>query len=169
MEVKLAEENITTFADALRSVLYHQRENESTIVYRERVVCYLSGDKIEVLDLDQTDKWTDRVLLSSLVNRSEHKSKWYKVRLLNYNDGVLVLHLVGESAEDGGHILAVRLGKAVLDASRIIDRIPLPSARDAGKLFVRHTASTLIYGVYGASARTGSKRILYAVHFHDRR
>jgi hypothetical protein len=138
-------------------------------VYRQRIVCYLSGDKIEVLDLDQTDEWTDQVLLGSLVNRSEYKSNRYKVRLLNYNDGVLVLHLVGESAEDGGHILAVRLDKAALDASRIIARIPLPSVRGARKLFVRHTASILIYGTYAASARTGFEWILYAVHFHDKR
>jgi hypothetical protein len=112
VEVKLAEENITTLVDALRSVLYHQREDESTIVYRQRIVCYLSANTIEVLDLDQTGEWTDQVLLGSLVNRSEHKSKRYKVRLLNYNEGILVLHFVGESAEDGGHILAFRLDKA---------------------------------------------------------
>jgi hypothetical protein len=107
--------------------------------------------------------------LGSLFDRSKNKNNQYKVRLLNYNDVVLALYLIGESAEDGGHILAVRLGKAVLDASRVIARILLLSVRDAGKLFVRHTASTLIYGAYAVSARTGSEWILYAVHFHDKR
>ncbi|KNG45707.1 f-box domain containing protein [Stemphylium lycopersici] len=159
-EASLARAQKITYKQALEGI-YARRDAISTanpfssriwghgnsFVYRQGIICVLNGSGIRVSDLrsqsDSLDLDVTTIIQPILGARAPYES--FGVRLLNYADGILVLHVTGNSQSSDSYILAIGTISESPDDGRLVGIVRLTSS---SKLFVRHTASYLYYGTH---------------------
>ncbi|KAF2456806.1 hypothetical protein BDY21DRAFT_346149 [Lineolata rhizophorae] len=129
----------------------------SSICYRDSVLCFLSGQIIHahhllagvVTGFDITRVLADVGLVEDVSQST------LKFNLLNYNDGVLAVHIKGKPqvGGQGGLILAIKVDQPRgEERPKVLKAIRIESS---SKLFVRHTETCLIYGTHSGMGEHG--------------
>lgn len=160
-ETKLARAGHISYSEAMQSI-YDRRYALSnaypfsartfgqgnTFLYRQGVLCVLTGDVVCVSDVRAP--WGSVQLNLTAVVRPILQSAFsivssIKATLLHYSDGILAVYVENETRLNVGHIFAISTTKGAADYSRVINAFQINST---SKLFVRHNSRYLYYGTH---------------------
>ena len=119
----------------------------STFVYRQGVLCYRSGSSLRILNIHNSAQLEQVINLPALISdevEGDLQGCQGALKLLSYNDGVLIcLYLAGKPVEVA-YILAVRIFTSSHPSARYLFAHPLGSYRG---IFARSNDSFICYGI----------------------
>ena len=167
-EAKLARREEITYREAVQRI-YERREAfakaapfsarilgyGSAFLYRQGVLCFLSGSCVRVLDLHTSSGPTRIINLSSIINilvPAGTSNVEPKVSLLYYSDDIIAIHYERKSRPSDSWLLAISTKADTPDGHRLIASVELESS---SRLFVRHTESFLYFGTHSGTGTHG--------------
>lgn len=128
----------------------------SSFLYRQGVLCVQTGSTVHVTDLRST-RPTFQVDLVHLFKSTNICDDGYSFEMMYYNDNILsVLAQRGSKYATPGLIFCVRTASDLQDTERVLGHVVLEDGWS--KLFVRHTARSLVYGTHTGTGGDGHRK-----------
>jgi hypothetical protein len=127
----------------------------STFLYRQGTICVLDGDIVRVSDVhSQLDPF--RLHLDTIIRPILESvfalSADFRLRLLNYVDNIIAVHVTPRNEGDDSYIFAIDTTADPPNGRRVIRAVQLAAS---SKLFVRHNAHYLYYGTHTGTGDDG--------------
>ncbi|KAH7385902.1 hypothetical protein BKA66DRAFT_511245 [Pyrenochaeta sp. MPI-SDFR-AT-0127] len=167
-EARLARAERITYKQALQAI-YDRRHafstaypfsarilgHGNTFLYRQGTLCILKGDIVRISDVHaklDTVQLCLTTIIRPILEAAFASSGDFSVSLLYYSDGILAVHVEGESQSNIDHIFAITTAVHVPNEGRVIRAFQLASS---SKLFVRHNSHYLYYGTHTGIGNDG--------------
>jgi hypothetical protein len=127
----------------------------STFLYRQGTICVLDGDIVRISDvhsqLDPVRLHLDTIIRPELESAFALSAD-FRVRLLNYADNIIAVHVTPRNEGDDSYIFAIDTTADPPNGRRVIRAVQLAAS---SKLFVRHNAHYLYYGTHTGTGDDG--------------
>ncbi|OCL04291.1 hypothetical protein AOQ84DRAFT_301185 [Glonium stellatum] len=167
-EAKLARREEITYREAVQRI-YERRSafakaaplsarilgHGSAFLYRQGVLCFLTGNYIRVLDLHTSSGPPRAIDIISIIKNEVPPgipNVESKVSLLYYSDDIVAVHYERKSRPSDSWIFAISTKADIPTDLRVVAREQLESS---SRLFVRHTASYLYFGTHSGTGTHG--------------
>jgi hypothetical protein len=124
-------------------------------VYRQGTICVLDGEMVRVSDVHTPSDPVHldlTAIIRPILETAFASSDRFGVRLLNYADNILAIHVTPNSGGDDSYIFALDTAAGPLKDRRVIRAVQLAAS---SKLFVRHNAHYLYYGTHTGTGDDG--------------